>query len=413
MKHFKLSILIILITLISSSCSNSYYNRRTFKYPSPVNTKDKSINLQVKKIYKEGNIFADNIFDGARMNDFFQINDSTYQINIKPENYPINDSPWYSFRIWSDSTREVYLKLNYKNGHHRYTPKRSNDRVVWEIINDSLVDIAADKSYAIIKTKISKNKTWISAEEIINTTDVNLWIDHLKTNGMTSGFNSIGKTKMGRDLPFFRIGIGDSYKKDVIVLLSRQHPPEISGFIAMQSFISELLNKNELSQDFYKKYDIWVFPILNPDGVDLGHWRHNASGVDLNRDWAYYRQNEVNTITKYIVNRAKKGNNKVVLSIDFHSTQNDVYYIFDKSFNTKLHNFVKYWLSSIDRLIYPFKTIHSPEPLSKPYSKVWFYMQFKAESLTYEVGDETDREIIDKKARISAVTMMDLLINGK
>lgn len=139
------------------------------------------------------------------------------------------------------------------------------------------------------------------------------------------------------------------------------------------------------------------FPAINPDGVDLGHWRHNFNGVDLNRDWAYYKQPEIDIITEFIVERAKKNHNRIMLSLDFHSTSQDIYYVYDKSFKSKLKNFSRKWTDIIDQGVYPFKTVLSPEPLGKPYSKTWYYKQFKAESITYEVGDETDRAIISKK----------------
>ena len=410
MKYLKIYLPITLLFIFFSSCSKKYYSRNEFEYPQPVNTYDKKIKYQTKKIYTDGNVFVDNNFDGARMNGFQRLDDSTYQITIEPENYPVNDSPWFSFKIWSNTARKIYLKLNYIHGHHRYIPKISTDRIHWKMIDKTQIDIADDKSYAKFLMQLDTVKLWVSAQEIINSKDVGEWIGELRNNEYIHDIGSIGKSKLGRDIDYFRIGKGNFKGKDVIVLLSRQHPPEISGFLAMKSFIDELLVENKLTSDFYDKYDIWVFPLLNPDGVDLGHWRHNANGVDLNRDWAYYRQPEIDAVTDFIVKNAKLNKNKVVLSIDFHSTQKDVYYIYNDSFKTGLHDFMKYWINSIDRLIYPFTSVKSPEPLSKPYSKVWFYMQFKAESMTYEVGDETPRDIIDKKARIAAVTMMDLLI---
>ena len=58
----------------------------------------------------------------------------------------------------------------------------------------------------------------------------------------------------------------------------------------------------------------------------------------------------------------------------------------------------------------PFKTKKSPYGMTQPISKNWFYKQFKAEAMTYEVGDDTPQNIIEQKARVAAVTMMDLLL---
>ena len=406
---FSFIYIIVFISLSFYSCSSKYYKRRTFEYPVPVNTFNKKIDFQVKDTFNIKGVYIDNDFACARMNACTKSTDNLYEITIKPENSPINDSPWYAFKIWADSTKKIFIKLQYIDGHHRYIPKLSYNGIDWTAIDTNLIEVAEDRTYAIFPLTISDTPTWVAAQKIISVEDVHNWIDELKDNEFTSGFSSIGKSALAKDIPFFRIGKGDSKDKKVIVLMSRQHPPEISGFQALQSFISELLKKDELTNAFLEKYDIWVFPMLNPDGIDLGHWRHNANGVDLNRDWAYFRQPETGAISKFIVNRAKKYNNKVILGIDFHSTTKDLCYIFNNDFKTEMHNKITPWIASFNRLMGNFKTPYIAEPLSKPYSKTWFYMQFKCEAITYEVGDETPIELIDKKARYAAITLMDLM----
>lgn len=411
LQKYKYLFLLFLLYLITSSCSSGYYVRNTFSYPTPVNTKDKKIQYQIKKLYHIDDIYADNLFDAARMNNFSKINDSTFQVNISPENIPINDSPWYAFRIRSEQPKRIYLQLKYTNGHHRYIPKISRNREIWKKVDTAEIRISKDRRSAIFPLKIDSAPTWVSAQKIINSTDLKKWLNKLKNRERATEFSSIGKSELGREIHFFRIGKGSSKEKKVILLMSRQHPPEVTGFLALEYFIDELLSKHDLSDDFYQKYDIWVFPLLNPDGVDLGHWRHNANGVDLNRDWAYFRQAEINTISQFIVNRAKKYHNKVVLGIDFHSTIKDIYYVCDDSFKTSLPGLKKYWTQSIDQLMGNFQSMYAPSPLDKPVSKAWFYLQFGATGMTYEVGDQTPEKIIEKKARIAVVTLMDLLIN--
>jgi len=402
--------LLLFITFLLSSCASHYYERNNFKYPEPVDTQNKKIDFQDKKTYQIGHIFADNQFDGARLNGFKQINDSTYLVNISPENTPINTSPWYAFKIWSDTVQQIYLQLHYTYGKHRYLPKISSDRKYWKKIDAEKLILNKDKTTATFPLLIKKDTTWVAGEEIINTSDIQDWINSLKANPLTHNFTTAGTSVLGKNIPFFRIGKDESTGKKAIVLMSRQHPPEISGFIAFQRFIEAILQSDKNTDRFFNEYDIWVFPVLNPDGVDLGHWRHNARGVDLNRDWAYYRQPETDAVTKFIVNQAKKHQNKVVLGIDFHSTYKDIYYTYDQSFHTNLSDFTPKWIASIDRAVAPFKTKTSPEALSKAFSKTWFYKQFKAESITYEVGDETPREFIKRKAEIAARNMIKFLL---
>jgi len=44
------------------------------------------------------------------------------------------------------------------------------------------------------------------------------------------------------------------------------------------------MGDSELAREFRRRFSIIMVPLLNPDGVVLGHWRHNVNGVDLNRD---------------------------------------------------------------------------------------------------------------------------------
>ena len=97
--------------------------------PGATITTDKEINIQHYRTisFSKSGLFVSNEFEGARLNDFYQVNDSTYNAVIEPENAPINDSPWYSFKIWSKQKQFIRLNLTYKDGTHRYKPKISYD----------------------------------------------------------------------------------------------------------------------------------------------------------------------------------------------------------------------------------------------------------------------------------------------
>lgn len=57
------------------------------------------------------------------------------------------------------------------------------------------------------------------------------------------------------------------------------------------------------------------------------------------------------------------------------------------------------------------KLKYAPYKLTQPVSKNWFYNQFKAEGITYEVGDDTPENIIKDKAQKAAILMMSILVN--
>ena len=126
--------------------------------------------------------------------------------------------------------------------------------------------------------------------------------------------------------PIFSLHTKGASGKEIVVVLSRQHPPEVTGYSAMQYFVNKVLDESALSKKFLERFEMIVIPTVNPDGVDQGHWRHNMAGVDLNRDWELFKQPETKAIRDYMVNTLKKQDAKIYFAIDFHSTWNDVFY---------------------------------------------------------------------------------------
>ena len=75
-----------------------------------VSTQTVPIQLQYKGIFDLGNgAFISNEFEGARLNGVARSNDSLITVLIAPENTPINNSPWYAFKLWSETESEIYL----------------------------------------------------------------------------------------------------------------------------------------------------------------------------------------------------------------------------------------------------------------------------------------------------------------
>ena len=170
-----------------------------------------------------------------------------------------------------------------------------------------------------------------------------------------------------------------------------------------------ILNQ-ENTKTFFDKFNIIAFPIANPDGVDLGHWRHNAHGVDLNRDWFYYNQPEIKNITSYIKNEITQSNSKLILGLDFHSTWEDVFYTNKEKENTVLPHFIEDWFERLNSEI-PNYVVNEKSAKSKySVSKAWFLNNYNATGITYEIGDDEPSEIIKLKSSIAAKEMMKILL---
>ncbi len=399
-------LLFISFTLILTSCKSL----EPVDFNTPVDTNNRPIHIQQRKTFRleDVGVYASNEFDGARLNGFEKENDSTALVIISPENTPINHSPYYGFTTWSNSPKTFYFKFKYqKPFKHRYTPKLKINGA-WHIIDTT--DIFKEDSITIIKLNLSTNPITVAAQEIQSANDVKNWYTTLVNGKNYIKIRSVGKSTDGRNLPVLDIFKGSKKNKPTIILLTRQHPPETTGYYAFQGFLQTILDDSALSDQFLNKYNVLAFPIMNPDGVDLGHWRHNAGGVDLNRDWAVYNQPEIRQVVKFINNSLDKNNSKLVLGLDFHSTWYDVFYTNENNEGTALPDFTKNWFTALEENIPGYIVNEKSAVSNKPVSKGWFLKAHNAVGITYEIGDATPKDKIKLISSVSAKEMMRILL---
>lgn len=377
-----------------------------------VDTRSKPIEYQVKQIFRfpETGISADNMFPGARLNDMFMINDSTLQVQILPENYPVNMSPWYAFRMWSETEQTIYLKLCYNHGQHRYYPKLSSDNNHWISVDSSDYFSEPGDTSALFRVHLKHDTIRISAQENIGSDECKQWIDKLCEKQFISK-HIFGYSTLGR--PLYGLSISESDGKNLLIILSRQHPPELTGYKEMIAFVESISDDSRLAGKFRKKFETIVVPMMNPDGVDNGHWRHNAGGIDMNRDWRFFYQPETFAFRKHILEKIRKQNARVCFGIDFHSTQEDIFYYSERNVNPDKENIALKWANSINQL-FPDNSFN-PEPtgITSQTSKNWFFNEVKAESITYEVGDNTPRDIINKRGKEAAKQLMKIMLKDR
>ncbi|MEE9407763.1 MAG: M14 family metallopeptidase [Polaribacter sp.] len=399
---------LICLLFIGFGCSTL----KEVQFKTPVDTTTKKIDNQKKTIFSIDDIgvYASNEFDGARLNGFEKVNDSTVKAIIKPENTPINNSAYYSFKIWSKKEKTIYIQFDYPEGFkHRYIPKIKTVSTPWKQMNDK--NIIRENNFVTVKLDVVRDTTWVSAQELMTSKDTRKWYNNLivdKTNYVH--LKSVGKSRLGKDLPVLDIYKGKKEQKPIVVLLTRQHPPEVTGFFAFQEFLTTILKENNLTTAFLNKYRVLAFPIVNPDGVDLGHWRHNAGGVDTNRDWSKYNQPEIKQIIKFITKASKKDKAKIILGLDFHSTYEDVFYTNKIREKTTLPNFIEEWFTALEENIPNYKVNEKAGNSTKPVSKGWFLYGQNALGITYEIGDATPRNKIKLVGKVTAEEMMKILI---
>ena len=332
------------------------------------------------------------------------------KIFINPElDDSINPSPWFAFRK-SEHSKSIKLELDYKNYHHRYHPKISIDKKSWNKIDEANISKIENGKVIVIDFSPSSQKNYVASQELITNFWYNKWYNELENSGRVRR-EVIGFSVLKNPIPMFFVekNINNPY----ILILGRQHPPEVTGAFAMRGFINQLLNKNSLSDSFLKNYNILFVPLMNPDGVMNGYWRYNENKKDLNRDWGIFIQPETDAVNKKLTELKNK---KLALFIDFHSTFKNLFYISDIAEESPMKNFLEDWLlgsrKSLSEANYKYEIINS---LNKDngVSKNYIYNKYKIPSVTYEVSDNEARDVIQQSSSILAINLMELLLKVK
>ena len=364
-----------------------------------------------KKTFNIGAVYADNEFKGARLNDFTKINDTTYRALISAESTPINNSPWFSFRIWSEKNMRISLEIVYTEGYkHRYIPKLSGDGISWKPLPDLYYEIDTINGKILIDMHLTQKKLWVSSQENRNSEYMNTWIDSLAKKEFIEK-EIIGESALGQPLNLLKIK--NETSKHAIVLLGRQHPTEVpGGTISLKAFVRTILSESLLANEFREKFEIVVIPLLNPDGVDAGNWRFNANGKDLNRDWISFSQPETKAVRDWMRARTSDLNeSKFRFGIDFHTSYSGPYLLTLDTIPHKVKPIItSEWISSIEDLTRDTLDIR-PRSQSLPYCYNWMINEVGIEAVTYEEGDEIERSMIKLRAKNYASTLMQTLID--
>ncbi|MBT8048988.1 MAG: succinylglutamate desuccinylase/aspartoacylase family protein [Gammaproteobacteria bacterium] len=353
-----------------------------------------------------GSVLIDAHFDGGQIGNCRISDTGRFDLTLFPEDYPpINKSPWFAFRVSGQPGDEVTVRMQFHDayGYARYWPKISYDGISWRAAPEDSVTVLPDSAGVQLSLTLEQARVWIAGQEILAQDFYRQWINELEAHP------ALVTTLAGRSIEGRPLYLAESADQpEFILMIGRQHPPEVTGAIAMRSFIDTVLADTGLAREFRARFKLAIVPLMNPDGVAAGHWRHNQGGKDVNRDWGPFTEPETQSIIRWVEQQEAQGR-KLQLMLDFHSTFEDLFYTQPVTENPP--DFASLWLrASADRLPgFPFK--HAANPVSdQPNAKNYFYTSRGIPAITYESGDETDRSALKASAVIFAEEMMKAML---
>jgi hypothetical protein len=360
----------------------------------------------------------------ARLNLCDVISSNSFAFTIRPEaktgvlGVEINNSAWYGFRVDPKDSGNINITLKYENGKHRYRPKKSFDGVNWQVLPASFVTETKEDMVELNLTSDGRS-FFISGQEIFTAQAHDLWTAKTAQSSIVKE-SIFGKSRNGYPLRMLEVQSDPDVKKPYVVWVGRQHPPEVTGALALIPFTETVLGDTVLAQEFLDHFNLLIIPMINPDGVGTGNWRFNDGRKDLNRDWGTFSQPEIQAVrdafARFRTVDGSGGDDRVAFFLDFHSTHRNLLYTQTDDEPTSPPMFARDWLKAVDdRLddnVYAFTREARPNS-GRPISKNYMYDTYGISSITFEVGDETNRDAIKVSAQVFAEEMMSLLLVHK
>lgn len=334
-------------------------------------------------------------FDGAPPLACSIAGDREVTLLVTPEHAPpINPSPWFAFRYETAGEAPVTVTLRYLEGGHRYAPKLREGFEAWRELPAT---VSPDGQSA--RFELPPGRGVIAAQEIITPVDTAARLSGWSAT-TDAGVFTLGTSHDGRPIEAIRLGRADAPK--LVILLGRQHPPEVTGAIAMEAFVDALVQHADRLGDV----QVLVVPMLNPDGVARGHWRANRGAVDLNRDWGEFTQPETRAVKAWL--DALPAGVRPVLMVDFHSTARNLFYVQGNEASEAQQRFLAAWLAGKETALpgYPFTIDPRNANPGSGTAKNWFHKTYAIPAYTYEVADAADREASRKAAATLASDLL-------
>lgn len=364
--------------------------------------------LEERRTWSFGDVHFSNDFSSGRLAGCERTGSNTFLAVVTPENKPINASPWYAFQVWSGRKQSITVCLTNTYSPQRGRPWLSRDGVNWERADEKIYTTIAASHTATLRLKVGPRPLWIATQEIIGLKQLGAWTDR-KGALPFAKTSVIGKSIEGR--PLRQFVLGETTNLNYVFIIGRQHPPEVTGSLGLMSFVDTLAGNTSLARKFRREFQTVVIPLINPDGVERGHWRSNLGGVDLNRDWKPFTQPESRATSEALLGLARQPGARPFVLVDFHSTVTNIFYAQPDAQKIFPPDFTRRWIAAIhERLPRYYYERENSHNVGQATSKAWANETFGIASITWEFGYATDRKMIRRAAAVGAEEFMRQLL---
>jgi len=242
---------------------------------------------------------------------------------------------WFYFKLSgvNDMAPEVNIDFTNDRGggplwntHGSLRPVWSYDRATWTRISSVSYNSTSHILTFTLPT-MAGNDVYLAMDVPYSysdlQTDVAAWDESPYCTVQTLSYGGISTSQGGRNLYYLKIEEPGYYTNLFdFVITGRSHPGEPQASHHLKGFIDWVLSADAAAIEFRRKSILYIFPMVNPDGVVAGRLRSYNDGTDANRNFdavngpsSTYEPNE----TFLVHSQIHAVNANVTLCLDSHS----------------------------------------------------------------------------------------------
>ncbi len=325
-----LSVFIVCILLISCSEVDS---------PVTSNSEDNSDTLDTIDtviIVPDGILSSD--FESGSIGKVNHISDVEWELYLANDNE--NSSLPKSWRNWfyvkmdnlnSDTLTAITLKN--RGWPYYYLPVYSYDNENWVQFDES--EVSQNSNNKLVISKAFSDKTvWIARFYPYTFSDLETYIETIDGKANID-IEIAGESTLENPIYLFKIIDTETpqINKERVIIHARTHPAEIPSSFVIEGLVNFLLGGSSEAVTILEKYEFYIFPMQNVDGVIAGNYRSTPQSENLEVMWNYDSENpinllestppEVKTIHEYAKKLMTDGGPAVSIALNLHSANSE------------------------------------------------------------------------------------------
>ncbi|KAL3289386.1 hypothetical protein HHI36_022816 [Cryptolaemus montrouzieri] len=293
---------------------------------------------------KKGHLCFDASFETGNLGRVDLVNEYEYDLYIRPDTCSPRFRFWFNFTVDNvkQDQRVIFNIVNINKGRNLFngqmTPLvKSTTRSKWQRIPKEYVfyhksfshhghyvlsfSFGFDKEDEVFQFAMAPPYSYSRLQTFLSVLESKA--SHLKENFKRE---TIANTLQNRKVDQLTVGaaniIGGSKKIRTVAVMARVHPGESPTSFVCQGLLEILVSSNALATILRENVVFRIFPMLNPDGVFVGNYRSNISGLDLNRSWNMatpFSHPTIHAILEMLKSLDNSENEQLDFVIDIHA----------------------------------------------------------------------------------------------